>query len=101
MDTSVYILAYVFDDDNGKGSSYGDGALIYINELTISYGTYDTYDYGSVPLSVLDLDSGYCGTVIFETRWYGTADSYADYVTSFVVMTVDTTRNGPCCPSPK
>jgi hypothetical protein len=66
MDASVHVLATVYDDANSHGSSYGDG----------------------VPVSVLELDAGYKGTVVFETRWYGTADSYADYVSSFVTVTV-------------
>jgi hypothetical protein len=55
----------------------------------------NAYSYGSVALSALDLDSGYCGTVVFETRWYGVANSYSDYISDFVFVTVDTTQNHP------
>jgi hypothetical protein len=48
----------------------------------------DTFGYGDASVATLDLDSGYNGYVRFETRWYGTADSYADYVSSFVIVTV-------------
>jgi hypothetical protein len=43
----------------------------------------------------LDLDSGYCGTVFFETRWYGVYDTYSDYVSETLAVTVDTTQNHP------
>jgi hypothetical protein len=76
----------------GHGSSYGDGVGFVVETLSLSMGT---YDYGSVPISALDLDAGYDGYVVFETRWYGVADSYADYVSNYVMMTVDTTQNHP------
>jgi hypothetical protein len=85
MDTSVYIIAYVFDDENGKGSSYGDGVPFVVETLSLSS---DAYDYGSVSVSVLDLDSGYDGYVVFETRWYGVGNSYSDYVSDVVMVGV-------------
>jgi hypothetical protein len=46
------------------------------------------YGYGDATVADLDLDSGYSGTVLFEIRWYGTANSYADYVSNWVTTTV-------------
>jgi hypothetical protein len=75
----------VYDDANGNGSAYGDGVPFVVETLSLSS---DSYDYGSVPISALDLDSGYDGYVVFETRWYGVANSYEDYVSSFAVVQV-------------
>jgi hypothetical protein len=51
-----------------------------------------TYDYGSVPVSALDLDvdPGYNGNVLFEVRWYGVANSYSNYTNACVEVTVNT-----------
>jgi hypothetical protein len=46
------------------------------------------YGYADATVADLDLDSGYNGYVMFETRWYGVADSYADYVSNFVIVSV-------------
>jgi hypothetical protein len=92
MDANVHILATVYDDGNGKGSSYGDGVpFVIAGPLTLSS---NAYDYGSVPVSNLELDAGYNGYVLFETRWYGTGDSYRDYASSCVIVNVDTTGCG-------
>jgi hypothetical protein len=89
MDNHVYVVAYVFKDGNGNKSSYDSGSgFVIAGPLTYSS---DTYDYGSVEVSGLGLDSGYNGTVMFETRWYGVGDSYGHYVSSCVIVTVDTT----------
>jgi hypothetical protein len=78
----------------GHGLSYGDGVgFVIAGPLSLSS---DTYDYGSVPISALDLDvdPGYNGTVAFETRWYGVAGSYDSYVSQIVWANVDTTQCG-------
>jgi hypothetical protein len=78
MNAFVQVLATVYDDGNGKGSSYGNGVGFVIIEPYLIYDCDHTYEYGSVPVSTLDLDSGYNWTVVFETRWYGTGNSYSD-----------------------
>jgi hypothetical protein len=92
MDTHVYIVAYVFDDENGHRSSYGNGTgFVIAGPLTFSSCT---YEYGSVSVSALDLytDPGYNGTVVFEVRWYGTGNSYSDYISAWVSVNVNTTE---------